>query len=142
MKMPSSNPLGRALTRTVILCLVLIGAIPFSFAAEVEFHGTPVVQVHVSENSFATQQIEPRRAKELEVVIVRTEGGFIWASRNNVRMEKIESGQFVTYVATNGSGYVKILLRQNGELQQGIEVRLTYVEHLTIGLTTITYYGR
>jgi hypothetical protein len=47
-------------------------------------------------------------------------------------------------VATDGSGYVRIInpaLKKAASLMSPTEERFDYVEHLIIGLRSLTYYG-
>lgn len=34
-------------------------------------------------------------------------GRFYWATRDNIEVEKVRSGIFITYFALNGTGYVR-----------------------------------
>lgn len=51
---------------------------------------------------------------------------------------------FITFVALNGSGYVRVVKRDTkaaASLMSPTEERFDYVEHVMIGLRSITYYG-
>ena len=62
-------------------------------------------------------------------------------------MSRIEDGIYITYVAVDGSGYVRTLnaiarevfQRQASDDQVG---QTMYVEHILVGLESLTYYGR
>jgi hypothetical protein len=59
-------------------------------------------------------------------------------------MVRIESGAFVTYVAVNGSGYVRQIvpgMKAAAALAGDTESKFDYVEHILIGLKSVTYYG-
>ena len=59
-------------------------------------------------------------------------------------MLQIQSGAFVTFVATSGAGYVRIIppdLKEAASLMDETEKKYDYVEHLVIGLKSVTYYG-
>ena len=75
-------------------------------------------------------------------------GGRIWGvhrgTRQNTELVRIESGAFITYLAINGSGYVRVIspkLKDAASLMSPTEARFDYVEHALIGLRSITYYG-
>lgn len=60
-------------------------------------------------------------------------------------MARIKSEAFVTYVALNGSGYVRVIRpesKQAASLMGPTEEQFDYVEHLLIGLKSVSYYGR
>ena len=67
--------------------------------------------------------------------------------RQRKRLIRSESGGFITFHAVDGSGYVRIL---KPEVVASMKQRFSeadlaavpdYVEHLLIGLDSITYYG-
>ena len=50
----------------------------------------------------------------------------------------------MTYIAANGSGYVRVIkpaMKAAASLLGGASERYDYVEHLLIGLDSVTYYG-
>lgn len=129
--------------------LVALAVIRISsaYATDVEFQGTPILRIDVANGLPTTQVIRPNRAREFDVVILRTDVGYVWASRNNLAMEKIDAISYVTYVAKNGSGYVRVLsplLRKIlPELPAELREReFVYMEHLVHQLGSITYYGK
>ena len=55
---------------------------------------------------------------------------YYWASRENNKMVRIESGAFITYLAANGSGYVRVIqpgMKQAAALMGETEARFDYV---------------
>ena len=75
-----------------------------------------------------------------------TNTGFLyfWKTRNNVELILIQSGAFATFVATSGAGYVRVILpdlKEAASLMDETEKKYDYVEHMLIGLRSITYYG-
>jgi hypothetical protein len=116
-------------------------------AADLEFEGLPLVKIEVIEGASQTQPIPRQRAREYSVRIERTGSGYVWASRNNVPLVKIESGAYVTYVATNGAGYIRVLdpAMRKAILSLPAEQRekeFTYMEHMVNRLGSLTYFGR
>lgn len=107
----------------------------------------PAVKIEVLGGLVQTQPVLPERAREFVVKIVRSGNGYIWASRDNVPMVRHESGAYVTYVATTGSGYVRVL---NPAMRKALkslpsderEKEFVYMEHLVNQLGSITYYGQ
>ena len=69
---------------------------------------------------------------------------YYWTSRENVLMVRIESRGYITYVAVNGAGYVKVLKSESKRAASAVDEtaqEFDYVEHLNIGLNSVTYYG-
>lgn len=59
-------------------------------------------------------------------------------------MLRKESGAFITFVAVDGSGYVRIIspeMKDAASLMAETELKFDYAEHLLIGLRSVTYYG-
>lgn len=130
----------------ILLALIVLVASVAS-AAEIEFEGTPAVKVEVAEGAAQTQAVLPQRAREFGVKVVRTGSEYAWASRKNVPLIKHESGAYVTYVAANGAGYVRVLNPAMRKALQALpqeqrEKEYVYMEHIVNQLGSITYYGR
>lgn len=128
-----------------LLAITLLA--PSTWAADVEFEGTPSVKVEVREGVAQTQAVSPPSARELGVRVVRSGNAYLWASRNNVPMVKQESGAYITYVATTGAGYVRVLnpamrmaLRSLPVEQRDRE--FVYMEHMVNQLGSVTYFGK
>ena len=69
---------------------------------------------------------------------------YYWASRENTELVRIDSGAFTTYVALTGAGYVRVIRteqKQAASRANPTEASFDYVEHLVIGLRSVTYYG-
>jgi hypothetical protein len=131
----------------LILLLASAVAASSACAAEVEFEGTPSVKVEVLKGVAQTQAVPPQRAREVNVRIVRSGNGYLWASRNNVPMVKHESGVYVTYVATTGSGYVRVLSPAMRRAVESLppdqrDQEIVYMEHMVNQLGSITYFGK
>ena len=59
-------------------------------------------------------------------------------------MVRIESGAFITFVAVDGGGYVRMIAPGEKKMVSLIgdtEAKFDYVEHLLTGLKSVTYYG-
>ena len=108
------------------------------------FKGRPSVKVSEGGIERTPEQIPRDRATTLECVISQIGTSYYWASRENVQLSRIESGGFVTFVAVNGSGYVRAVkpeAKATTAVMSQTEERFDYVEHLVIGLRSVTYYG-
>ena len=70
---------------------------------------------------------------------------YYWTSRENVPMVRIDpGGAYITYAAVNGAGYVRVLRPESKRAASAADEtarEFDYVEHLNIGLNSVTYYG-
>ena len=85
------------------------------------------------------------KAVDFACIISEIGGKYYWATRENKEMVRSTSGSFTTYSAVDGSGYVRVLdpdLKELAALMSDTEAKFDYVEHLLIGLRTVTYFGR
>ena len=81
-----------------------------------------------------TEQVEMSKAEQwnYRLEITRKGDKYFWASRENKELLFSKSGGFFNFVEPNATGYVRIVKTEQGVL---------YMEHLTIGLKNITYWG-
>lgn len=115
----------------------------------VVFTGFPEIKISEGGINRVPEAISKEKAIEYRCVISKVGDKYYWTTRENVQMTPIDSGAFITFLAINGSGYVRIVksekkevVKQVGALGGDPETRYTYVEHLLLGLKSITYYGR
>ena len=127
------------------LFVICLGASSSGIQAPVTiFKGRPSVKISEGGIDRTPEQVARDRAINLECVISQIGSSYYWASRENLQLSRIDSGGFVTYVATNGAGYVRVVkpeAKAAAALMSGTEERFDYVEHALIGLRSITYYG-
>jgi hypothetical protein len=120
-----------------LLCLT---AVPV--CAQLVFDGVPTVKVESGERKTTRFVLSKKERMESRVTIVRREGRYYWASRENKELMRVVSGAFQYFISREGTGYVKVLdshllptsMRPAGP-------RFQYMEHLPIMLGTITYWG-
>jgi hypothetical protein len=127
-----------------ILMLVLV--IVSSAIAEplTTFKGKPILKISEGGLNRITDELEPGKAADLLCVISKIGEEYYWASRENTPMRRTESGAFITYFATNGIGYVRVVnpkMKASASLMDQTEQSFDYVEHVIIGLRSVTYYG-
>jgi hypothetical protein len=124
--------------------LLTLGWVSLNAQATTTFRGRPSLKVSEGGTERTPETLTADRAINLECVISKLGDEYYWASRENVRMVRVESGAFITYVAINGSGYVRQIvpaMKAVASLSGGTESKFDYVEHLLIGLKSVTYYG-
>ena len=131
------------------LILALVGLVSQGAASAQQqtvtvFQGTP--QFRINELGVERAEALSRQvAADFAVVISKIGDDYYWASRENLPLVEVDGGgAFVTYVAANGSGYVRVIkpeMKAVASLPGGASARYDYVEHLLLGLTSVTYYG-
>ncbi len=112
---------------------------------EIVFSGTPVIKISEGGTSRVVEDLKSEKVLETECTITKIGDKYFWKTRNNVELFLVQSGAFVTFVATNGSGYVRIIpsnLKEAASLMDETEKKYDYVEHMLIGLRSVTYYGK
>jgi len=108
------------------------------------FSGVPSLKISEGGVERTPAQLERQDAVNLGCVISKIGEYYYWASRENTAMVRVENGAFITYVAANGSGYVRVVvpgMKSAASLMGETEAKFDYVEHLLIGLKSVTYYG-
>jgi hypothetical protein len=109
------------------------------------FSGTPSVRVNETGTDRAAERLATEQAKNLGVVITKVGDKYFWATRSNKELIPHVGGVFVTFVAVDGAGYVRFIKRDGkaeAALLSPAERDFDYVEHLIIGLRSVTYYGK
>lgn len=113
--------------------------------AETVFSGAPAIKISEGGLERTVEAVTPHDAPNLACVISRIGDGYYWASRGNKRMTRVDAKGFTTFFAEDGAGYVRAIrpgMKQIVSLFGETEVRYDYVEHLLIGLKSVTNYGR
>ena len=113
--------------------------------AKTIFIGFPKKKVSEGGLDRVVEDLSRKKAVNFRCVISKIEDKYYWASRENVEMVKIErAGAFITFLSVNGSGYVRVIkpeLKEVASLMYKTEESFDYVEHLTIGLRSVNYWG-
>jgi hypothetical protein len=128
------------LASVIFLCSSICNAQVLSFV------GVPSVRVTEGGIERNAEKLEQSKSMELACVVKEIDGKFIWASRENKPLVKIDSGgAFLIFIAIDGSGYVRLIkpnFKNAASLMSPTEKSFDYIEHLLLGLRTITYYGK
>ena len=123
--------------------LLLAFAVP-SWAEEV-FVGLPLAKTELSGEYLERTKLDKGDQLEFKVIIVKEGDRFFWKTREMKELTRHQSGLFVTYQAVDGAGYVRVDLSGGaiGDLKvPGSPSDIGYIEHIKLGLNTITYQGR
>jgi hypothetical protein len=117
----------------------------FCNAQSFSFTGLPSVKVTEGGIERSAEKIEQSKAISVVCIVKEIEGKFFWETRGNKPLLRIDSGAFVIFLAVDGSGYVRLIkpsLKEATSLMSNTEKNFDYVEHLILGLRTVTYYGK
>jgi len=107
--------------------------------------GIPAIKIYEGGLKRIVEDIKDDKALECQCIITKVGDKYFWASRNNIELIRIQSGAFVTFVATSGAGYIRFILpdmKEAASLIDDTEKKYDYVEHMLLGLRSITYYGK
>ncbi len=134
--------------RRVILSITTIFLLSnFCYAQEeVIFTGVPEVRISEGGVSRTAEELSGNEAAECKCIITRIGDSYYWTTRENVELIPVASGSgaFTTYLAVTGAGYVRVMNPEFRALTPGMsetEQSYDYIEHVLMGLRTISYYG-
>ena len=119
------------------MLLPLLAAAGAPAADDVVFEGHPLVRVDADGKEAKLMELSSGAGEKFACRIVRAGRHYVWANRDNRRLDRVESGDVTYYVSPEGSGYVKVLeIREQGTQD------FDYLEHVSAGFKTVTYWGR
>ena len=136
------------LTRAITSLLITVATgivVTHAYAqSRTVFAGIPVIKVSESGVERLPENLPRDKAVNFACVISEIDGKYYWATRDNKEMVRRTSGAFTTYFSVDGSGYVRVVdatAKGAASLMSPTEAKFDYVEHLLVGLRSITYYG-
>ncbi len=125
---------------------VLLAAFLFSFASasaeQVVFDAQPDSRITSSVDSSTRTVLGKEKRNEFRLLITKVGKDYFWTSREDRPLVYTMSGAFHIFSDLRGAGYIKIFdtlslpesLREPGP-------RFQYMEHVTLWLGSITYWG-
>jgi hypothetical protein len=136
--------------KTIFLTLVFLAiAFPLYAKEAIIFTATPEIKISEGGVSRLPEKLDKEKGIKFKCTITKIDDKYYWTSRENIELIPISSGAFITYWAVNGSGYVRIVkpdmrseVQQIGAMAGDPEGQYDYVEHLLLGLKSVTYYGK
>jgi hypothetical protein len=136
--------------KTAFLTLIFLTiTFPLYAKESIVFTGIPELKISEGGISRVPEKLNKEKAIQFKCTITKIDDKYYWTSRDNTELIPISSGTFITYWAVNGSGYVRVIksemiaeVRQIGAMAGDPEGQYDYVEHLLIGLKSVTYYGK
>ena len=134
------------MNRILVIMLCFIFSASLVYAEDgIIFSGVPVLKISEGGIERTPERLKENDVLEYKCTISKIGDNYYWTTRENVLLQPVRGGAYTTFMAINGSGYVRIIPRDMKEIASigGItEKEFDYVEHLLIGLRSITYYGR
>ena len=113
--------------------------------AQTVFTGSPSLKLSEGGIERTTEEVSQKDAANLRCVISKIGNKFYWASRENKELLRVESGSFITFISKEGAGYIRFInsdLKATASFMSETETEFDYVEHMLIGLRSVTYYGK
>ena len=128
----------------VVFCMV-IAASSSTEEAGIVFIGLPKVKTEMNGlfNS-GLVRLSETKAKEVMCVISLKNGKYYWKSRDDHEIEGKVHGSYLDFARPDRPDYVRIViphLKSQVALEDFSAKEFDYVEHLTINLSQVTYFG-
>lgn len=117
--------------------LALLGS--YSHADVVVISGRPLTKVESSSKGTKQFSLNPEQQSEYGLIILKRGDSYFWASREMKPLTHSVSGAFHYFINPNGGGYIKVVDRRL--LMEEKNPRFLYMEHLTLWMQTLTYWG-
>ena len=109
------------------------------FAQETVFRGTPTLRVLSTTDGEQRQTLDAAQAQKFDCVIVKSGRKYLWASRNNAPLNRVDTKGFTYFIHPGGAGYIKIF---TGDRSQ-IKLDADYIENINQnGFEVVTYWGK
>jgi len=139
--------MNKVLGRLLLTGLLIMMSVTLTGAQQAEvivFIGHPKVKVAVDGVlEEGAVDIAAENVPKFVCVIVRKGDIYYWKSRNRSKLKVEKQGLFFTFKRPDHPDYVRIVDPRARELYSALsDIPFDYVEHLTAGLKSITYYGK
>jgi hypothetical protein len=124
---------------------LVVAATDLQAQSRTVFNGVPVIKISEGGLERLPEVLLTEKATNLRCVISEIGGKYYWATRENKELTRRSTGAFITYSAVDGSGYIRVIdpaYKAAVALASPTESRFDYVEHLLLGLRSVTYYGK
>ena len=130
------------LSRLVSSVIALVTLAGVSLADEIVLSAFPAVQIESSVDSTSRRQLSESESKEYQVIIIKRGDHYVWLSREGRVLLHRQSGANHYFIDKKGGGYIKVFDQSFlPEFLQKSDARFQYFEQLSVGMSTITYWG-
>ena len=99
-------------------------------------NGVPSVKVVSSAGVTERQELTDAEKNQFRVLVTKIDDMYVWETRGKKLLFKTQSGVHRHFISPEGSGYVKVVAAGTPQ-----DEPLSYMEHLNMGLMTVTYWG-
>ena len=131
-------------TMLMVALLVLIPKVLNGQPNNVVLDGVALVRISETGSNRIVENLE-EEVEEVTSVVRKIGNRYLWTTRDNTELRRYDHGTFITYVAEDGSGYIRVFDQDMRTMFDGLNELdgvFDYLEHFPLGLTTVTYYGR
>ncbi len=94
--------------------------------------GLPDIQIKSTVEESVRIEMDSVKKKNHRVIIVKDGDEYYWESRERRKLIRSTQGPFTLFIDPTGGGYIKVA---------PAEGKMIYMEHLSQGLSTFTYWG-
>lgn len=115
----------------VLLFLSILSVRPAA-AKTLILSGAPDIQTKSTVEESVRIEMDSVKKKNHRVIIIKDGDEFYWESREKRKLIRSIQGPFTLFIDPTGGGYIKVT---------SSEGKMIYMEHLSQGLNTFTYWG-
>jgi hypothetical protein len=126
--------------RILLLLLCATALIGAGSDETVVFTGIPTVRVDTAGLDPDARKLSAEDGKKYQCRIVARKKKYYWASRGDKELIRSDAGDFTYFISEEGTGYIKIYKGAPGG--HAPNSLFGYLEQLSSGLKTVTYFGR
>lgn len=94
--------------------------------------GAPDIQTKSTVEESVRIEMDSVKKMNHRVIIIKDGDEFYWESREKRKLIRSIQGPFTLFIDPTGGGYIKVTLSEG---------KMIYMEHLSQGLNTFTYWG-
>ena len=136
----------KQLTTALVVLAIVVPGVGWAQDYTLVFEGRPLRKVESSFERIVPSTLSSEDAFKYAVRIVERQGKYYWGSREMRELVRHEAGAYITFVAVDGSGYIRIGIPMMLDLRDQLPAEqrrkeIGYTEHLLIQFGSVTYYG-
>jgi hypothetical protein len=137
------------MNKILVLLIVFSFVTPLSAQEKIVFTGIPIIKISEGGMSRLPETLSKSKVIEYKCTITKIDNKYYWTTRENIELISISTRVFITFLGVNASGYIRIvkpemreIVKELGPMTGDPEEKFDYVEHLLLGLKSVTYYGK
>lgn len=118
---------------SLLLALLFMVFIFNGYTETIVFEGMPLVRNSASVENSINERVKGEKQINYKLIITKEGKNYIWFSREKKKLKYSKRGALHYFINPEGRGYIKISKARGG--------KYLYLEHMSRGLQTITYWG-